>query len=79
MPVQAIIKPGIKGYATRERFLQQIRQNPPNLQKFLSHDGVFNEIVIAQHAQLNRFSRQIAGLNMALRGTVVCIINYIQS
>ena len=47
----------IKGYATRERFLQRIRQNTPNLRKILSRDGVFNEIVIARHAQLNRFSR----------------------
>ena len=39
-----------KGYATRERFLQRILQNPPNLRKILSRDGVFNEIVIAQHA-----------------------------
>ena len=46
-----------KGYATRERFLQRIRQNTPNLQKILSRDGVFNEIVIARHAQLNPFSR----------------------
>ena len=46
-----------KGYATRERFLQRIRQNTPNLRKILSRDGVFNEIVIARHAQLNRFSR----------------------
>ena len=45
-----------KGYATRERFLQRIRQNTPNLRKILSCDGVFNEIVIARHAQLNRFS-----------------------
>ena len=37
---------------TRERFLQRICQNPPNLQKILSRDGVFNEIVIARHAQL---------------------------
>ena len=46
-----------KGYATQERFLQQIRQNPPYLRKILSRDGVFNEIVTARHAQLNRFSR----------------------
>ena len=46
-----------KGYATRERFLKRIRQNPPNLRKILSRDGVFKEIVIARHAQLNRFSR----------------------
>ena len=45
-----------RGYATRERFLKRIRQNPPNLRKFLSRDGLFNEIVIARHAQLNRFS-----------------------
>ena len=57
MPVRAIIIPTIKGYATRERFLQRIRQNTPNLRKILSRDGVFNEIVIARHAQLNRFSR----------------------
>ena len=31
-----------KDYATRERFLQRIRQYPPNLQKILSRDGVFN-------------------------------------
>ena len=52
-----IFMANVKGYATRERFLQRIRQNPPNLRKILSHDGVFNEIVIARHAQLNRFSR----------------------
>ena len=46
-----------EGYATRERFLQRIRQNPPNVRKILWHDGVFNEIVIARHAQLNRHSR----------------------
>ena len=68
-----------KGYATRERFLKRIRQNPPNLRKILSRDGLFNEIVIARHAQLNRFSRLIAGLNMALTGILVCIINYVQS
>ena len=45
----------VKGYATRERFLQRIRQNPPNLRKILSRDGVFYEIVIARHAQLKRF------------------------
>ena len=28
-----------KGYATRERFLQRIRQNTPNLRKILSCDG----------------------------------------
>ena len=43
--------------ATRERFLKRIRQKTPNLRKILSHDGLFNEIVIARHAQLNRFSR----------------------
>ena len=43
-----------KGYATRERFLKRIRQNLPNLRKILSHDGLFSEIVIARHAQLNR-------------------------
>ena len=60
-PIQAFdskcFYPNYKGYATRERFLQQIRQNPPNLRKNLSRNGVFNEIVIAQHAQLIRFSR----------------------
>ena len=45
----------LKGYATRERFLQRIRQNPPNPRKILSRDGVFSEIVIDRHAQLNRF------------------------
>ena len=54
-PIACILQ--VKGYATRERFLQRIRQNPPNLRKILSRDGVFNEIVIARHAQLNRFSR----------------------
>ena len=68
-----------KGYATRERFLQRIRQNPPNLRKILSRDGVFNEIVIARHAQLNRNSLQIAGLIMALTGILLCKINYVQS
>ena len=47
-----------KGYATRERLLKRIRQNPPNLRKILSRDGLFNQIVIARHAQLNRFSRK---------------------
>ena len=37
--------------------LQRIRQNTPNLRKILSRNGVFNEIVTARHAQLNRFSR----------------------
>ena len=48
-----------KGHATWQRFLQRIRQNPPNPRKIISRDGVFNEIVIARHAQLhvNRFSR----------------------
>ena len=45
----------LKGYARRERILKRIRQNPPNLRKILSRDGLFNEIVIARHAQLNRF------------------------
>ena len=69
----------VKGYGTRERFLQRIRQNPPNLRKILSRDGVFNEIVIARHAQLNRNLLEIAGLIMALTGILVCNINHVQS
>ena len=65
----------VKGYGTRER----IRQNPPNLRKIISRNGVFNEIVIARHAQLNRNLLQIAGLIMALTGILVCNINHVQS
>ena len=43
------------GYATRERFLQGIRQNPQKLRKILLRDGVFNEIVIARRVQLNHY------------------------
>ena len=49
-------------------------RNPPNLRKILSHDGFFSEIIIAQHAQLNRHSLLIACLIMVPNRVFWCVL-----